>query len=161
MVLRPPRSNESRLRPKSFLLVARTGVPCPSQRSAFTATGMFHLAKTLAKFNIHITFYKHFFLTLPYLFTHSACDRKPSPGFKPLTPPSTPVSPCGTSTPGKHALREQTPPLHPHGPSPAPRSVHTQQPTNQQALPSLPFAVPCLPLNQDANNFSPEHRWAS
>ncbi|XP_072301106.1 ETS translocation variant 5a isoform X3 [Eucyclogobius newberryi] len=87
---------------------------------------------------------------MPYaekcLYSYSACDRKPSPGFKPLTPPSTPVSPCGTS----NTLREQSPPTHQHGPSPNPRPA--QQPPNQQALHSLPFAVPCTPINQDANN---------
>uniref|UniRef100_A0A673BBV0 ETS domain-containing protein n=1 Tax=Sphaeramia orbicularis TaxID=375764 RepID=A0A673BBV0_9TELE len=93
---------------------------------------------------------------MPYgekcLYSYSACDRKPTPGFKPLTPPSTPVSPCGpTSTAGTHPLSEQTPPPHPHGanPTPGPRPVHVQQPItasagapNQQALHSLPFAVP-------------------
>lgn len=110
---------------------------------------------------------------MPYgekcLYSYSACDRKHTPVFKPLTPPSTPVSPCGpTSTAGTHSLGEQTPPSHQHGanPTPGPRPVHTQQPLtssggppNQQALHSLPFAVPCPPINQDANNFSPEHRF--
>ncbi|KAK7913736.1 hypothetical protein WMY93_013947 [Mugilogobius chulae] len=88
---------------------------------------------------------------MPYaekcLYSYSACDRKPSPGFKPLTPPSTPVSPCGTS----NTLGEQTPPSHQHGPSPTPRPTQ-QPPSQQQAAHSLPFAVPCTPLNQDANN---------
>ncbi|CAL1583153.1 unnamed protein product [Knipowitschia caucasica] len=87
---------------------------------------------------------------MPYaekcLYSYSACDRKPSPGFKPLTPPSTPVSPCGTST----TLREQTPPTHQNGSSPTPRPA--QQPPNQQALHSLPFAVPCTSANHDASN---------
>ncbi|XP_042337260.1 ETS translocation variant 5-like, partial [Plectropomus leopardus] len=107
----------------------------------------------------------HFLLRL---FIHSACDRKPTPGFKPLTPPSTPVSPCGpTSTAATHPLSEQTPPPHPHVANQTPRPVHIQQPLtgspNQQALPvhshSPPFAVPCAPLNQDANTFTPEHRF--
>lgn len=111
-------------------------------------------------------------LTFPRLVTHSACDRKPTPGFKPLTPPSTPVSPCGsTSTAGAHPLSEQTPPPHPRvaNPNLGPRPVHIQHPItasacppNQQALPvhshSPPFAVPCAPLSQDANSFTPEHR---
>ncbi|XP_033843266.1 ETS translocation variant 5a isoform X2 [Periophthalmus magnuspinnatus] len=84
---------------------------------------------------------------MPYtekcLYSYSACDRKPTPGFKPLTPPSTPVSPCGAS----NTLREQTPPTPQHGPSPTPRP--TQQHPNQ--LHSLPFAVPCTPVTQDAN----------
>ncbi|XP_060944671.1 ETS translocation variant 5a isoform X1 [Limanda limanda] len=113
---------------------------------------------------------------MPYgekcLYSYSACDRKPSPGFKPLTPPSTPVSPCGpSSTPGTHPLSGQTPPPHSHVANPTqgpPRPVHVQQPItagppNQQALPghshSPSFAVPCAPVGQDANNFTPEHRF--
>ncbi|KAI9518805.1 ETS translocation variant 5 [Dissostichus eleginoides] len=101
---------------------------------------------------------------MPYgekcLYSYSACDRKPSPGFKPLTPPSTPVSPCGPSS-------AHTPPPHSHVANPT-RPVHVQQPItasagspNQQALSvhSPPFAVPCAPISQDANNFSPEHRF--
>lgn len=103
---------------------------------------------------------------------HSACDRKPTPGFKPLTPPSTPVSPCGSAgTPGAHPLSKQTPPPHSHAANPnlGPRPLHIQHPItastcppNQQALPvhshSPPFAVPCAPIGQDAANFTPEHR---
>lgn len=114
---------------------------------------------------------------MPYgekcLYSYSACDRKPTPGFKPLTPPSTPVSPCGpTSTAVTHPLSEQTPPPHPHvaNPNAGPRPVHVQQPitassgsANQQALPvhshTPPFAVPCAPISQDANTFTPEHRF--
>ncbi|XP_069577119.1 ETS translocation variant 5a isoform X2 [Brachyistius frenatus] len=114
---------------------------------------------------------------MPYgekcLYSYSACDRKPTPGFKPLTPPSTPVSPCGpTSTPGAHQLSEQTslPPPHPHvaNSTPGPRPLHVQQPLtasagppSQQPLPvhSPPFAVPCAPIGQDVSSFSPEHRF--
>ncbi|XP_030613687.1 ETS translocation variant 5a isoform X2 [Archocentrus centrarchus] len=114
---------------------------------------------------------------MPYgekcLYSYSACDRKPTPGFKPLTPPSTPVSPCGpTSTAVTHPLSEQTPSPHSHvaNPTPGGRPVHIQQsiaastgPPNQQALPvnshSPPFAVPCAPISQDANSFTPEHRF--
>ncbi|KAF0026923.1 hypothetical protein F2P81_021660 [Scophthalmus maximus] len=98
---------------------------------------------------------------MPYgekcLYSYSACDRKPTPGFKPLTPPLTPVSPCGPSgTPGAPPLSAQTPPPHPS---------HVASPTasSQQAIPghshSPPFAVPCAPLGQDANSFTPEHRF--
>ncbi|XP_026151816.1 ETS translocation variant 5a isoform X2 [Mastacembelus armatus] len=114
---------------------------------------------------------------MPYgekcLYSYSACDRKPIHGFKPLTPPSTPVSPCGpSSTAGAHPLSEHTPPPHPHvaNPNIGPRQVHIQQPItvsagppNQQALPvhshSPPFAVPCVPISQDASSFTPEHRF--
>lgn len=106
---------------------------------------------------------------------HSACDRKPPPAFKPLTPPSTPVSPCGpTSTAQPHPLSEQNPPPRANvaNPTPVPHPVHLQPPVKasagspaQQALPahshSPPFAVPHAPPNQDANSFTPEHRRAS
>uniref|UniRef100_A0A3B3UFH4 ETS variant transcription factor 5a n=1 Tax=Poecilia latipinna TaxID=48699 RepID=A0A3B3UFH4_9TELE len=53
---------------------------------------------------------------MPYgekcLYSYSACNGKPTPGFKPLTPPSTPVSPC---LPTSTALT-QTPPPHSHTP---------------------------------------------
>ncbi|XP_041857900.1 ETS translocation variant 5a isoform X1 [Melanotaenia boesemani] len=103
---------------------------------------------------------------MPYgekcLYSYSACDRKPTPGFKPLTPPSTPVSPCGpTSTAVTNPLSEQTPPPHPHVASSAPGPRLLQQPHSQQglAVPSPPFAVPCTPISQDANSFSPDHRF--
>ncbi|XP_072253636.1 LOW QUALITY PROTEIN: ETS translocation variant 5a [Leuresthes tenuis] len=95
---------------------------------------------------------------MPYgekcLYSYSACDRKPTPGFKPLTPPSTPVSPCGA------AAATQTPPPHPHVANPAPGRRPLQQ-APQQGLPghSPPFAVPCAPGSQDASSFSPEHRF--
>ncbi|KAM4731358.1 ETS translocation variant 5a isoform 2-T3 [Anableps anableps] len=98
---------------------------------------------------------------MPYgekcLYSYSACDGKPTPGFKPLTPPSTPVSPCVlTST----ALT-QTPPPHSHVANQTPAQRPLQQPPNQQTLlvHSPPFAVPCVPLSQDANSFTPEHRF--
>ncbi|XP_017276719.1 ETS translocation variant 5a [Kryptolebias marmoratus] len=82
------------------------------------------------------------------LYSYSACDRK----FKPLTPPSTPVSPCGPtqSPPPRHHVTNQSSQLNP-----------LQQAANQQALPvhSPPFAVPCAPVSQDANSFTPEHRF--
>ncbi|KAM4558418.1 ETS translocation variant 5a isoform 2-T2 [Odontesthes bonariensis] len=88
---------------------------------------------------------------MPYgekcLYSYSACDRKPTPGFKPLTPPSTPVSP------GTAAVSEQTPPPRPHVANP--RTPGLQQPT----VHGPPFAVPCAPASQDASSFPPEHRF--
>ncbi|XP_008294101.1 ETS translocation variant 5-like [Stegastes partitus] len=99
------------------------------------------------------------------LYSYSACDRKPAAGFKPLTPPSTPVSPCGAAA---HPLSEQTPPPHPHvaNQSAGPHQVHVQQPIaagggqNQPGLQvhSPPFAVPCAPVGQEGSSFTPEHR---
>ncbi|XP_061826926.1 ETS translocation variant 5a isoform X1 [Nerophis lumbriciformis] len=104
------------------------------------------------------------------LYINSACDGKSTPTFKPLTPPSTPVSPCGPA--GAHRLSEQSPPRPNVASLPAGlRPVHVQRqqhphpqstgPRNQPAHPvhSPPFAVPCAPIGQDANNFTPEHRF--
>lgn len=101
----------------------------------------------------------------------SACDRKSTSGFKPLTPPSTPVSPCGSiSAEGTHPLSEQTPPPHPlvANPTPGTHPVIVQQPIgastgfSDQQLEVLshspPFIMPCAPVNQDANSFTNEHR---
>ncbi|KAF3843538.1 hypothetical protein F7725_002387 [Dissostichus mawsoni] len=66
-----------------------------------------------------------------------------------------------------YSYSAHTPPPHSHVANPT-RPVHVQQPItasagspNQQALSvhSPPFAVPCAPISQDANNFSPEHRF--
>uniref|UniRef100_A0A1A8HME8 Ets variant 5a n=1 Tax=Nothobranchius korthausae TaxID=1143690 RepID=A0A1A8HME8_9TELE len=91
------------------------------------------------------------------LYSYSACDRKPTAGFKPLTPPSTPVSPSG---PSSTVLTRSPPPrCHIAAQSTGPHPL--QQSPNQQALPvhSPPFAVPCAPVGQDASSFTPEHRF--
>ncbi|XP_062390339.1 ETS translocation variant 5a isoform X2 [Sardina pilchardus] len=116
---------------------------------------------------------------MPYgekcLYSYSAYERKPTAGFKPLTPPSTPVSPCGsaTNTPqGSNPLHEPTPPPLVQGPTLAQRPLQQGQAAtasatpghSQRALPlhshsqSPPFAVPCAPLNHETP-FSPEHRF--
>uniref|UniRef100_M3ZSY1 ETS variant transcription factor 5a n=1 Tax=Xiphophorus maculatus TaxID=8083 RepID=M3ZSY1_XIPMA len=87
---------------------------------------------------------------MPYgekcLYSYSACDGKPTPGFKPLTPPSTPVSPC---LPTSTALTQTSPP-HCHTANQTPAQRALQHPPNQQAIlgHSPPFAV-----------FTPEHRF--
>ncbi|KAM8855535.1 ETS translocation variant 5a isoform 2-T3 [Spinachia spinachia] len=103
---------------------------------------------------------------MPYgekcLYSYSARDRKPTAAFKPLTPPPTPVSPCGPAgAAATHPLGEQAPPPRPHVATPGARPVHVQHQPEQQALHSRspPFALPCAPVNQDANSFSPEHRF--
>ncbi|XP_048875058.1 ETS translocation variant 5-like isoform X2 [Brienomyrus brachyistius] len=95
------------------------------------------------------------------LYSCSACDRKPVAGFKPLTPPSTPVSPCGPVT-----LQDQTlPPVPAQAPGPRPVHGHAAAPgpTRQRPLPlparSLPFAVPCLPVSHGDAAYSSEHRF--
>ncbi|XP_052461882.1 ETS translocation variant 5 isoform X1 [Carassius gibelio] len=107
---------------------------------------------------------------MPYgekcLYSYSAYERKPT-GFKPLTPPSTPVSPCGpTSALGTRPLHEQTPPSISNT-TLGQRLLHgqpsvTKSTPSQQALPhhgqSPPFAVPCPPLNRDTH-FNNEPRF--
>ncbi|XP_029702238.1 ETS translocation variant 5a isoform X1 [Takifugu rubripes] len=104
------------------------------------------------------------------LFSYSACDRKPTSGFKPQTPPSTPVSPCGpSSTTGTHPLREQIPPPHPHvaNPTPGTHPVHLRQPIRGSAVSpeqpvqghSPPFVVPCASITQHASTLASEHRF--
>ncbi|CAN9498597.1 unnamed protein product [Ophioblennius macclurei] len=71
------------------------------------------------------------------LYSYSACDRKP------LTPPSTPASPCGPLA--TRRPDEQTPPTLV---GPAHQEVHAP-----------PFAVPSAPLRRDANEVAPEQRF--
>ncbi|XP_051999042.1 ETS translocation variant 5-like isoform X3 [Xyrauchen texanus] len=99
------------------------------------------------------------------LYSYSAYERKPTAGFKPLTPPSTPVSPCGsTNTHGTRPMHEQTP-------SPVSNTTIGQgllhgQPSMTNSTPSQPalhresppFAVPCPPLNRDIH-FNNEPRF--
>lgn len=102
-------------------------------------------------------------------FIYSACDRKPTPGFKPETLPSTPASPCGPTGPaGTHPLSERTPPPHPHvaNPTPGRHPVHLRQPVRGSAGSpeqpvqghSPPFVVPCASINQHASSLASEPR---
>ncbi|XP_041936610.1 ETS translocation variant 5-like isoform X1 [Alosa sapidissima] len=120
------------------------------------------------------------------LYNYSAYGRKPNTFNKPLTPPSTPVSPCGSShTPVPHPLQKQSQPSH-HMPHPlqkqAPPSSHVQphrplmalqghvqqqqhrtHPLQQRTHPlhgqSPPFAVPHPPMNHHDVSYSAEHRF--
>uniref|UniRef100_A0AAY4B533 ETS domain-containing protein n=1 Tax=Denticeps clupeoides TaxID=299321 RepID=A0AAY4B533_9TELE len=95
------------------------------------------------------------------LYDFSAYERKPTPGFKPLTPPSTPVSPCAsTSTPAMNPMLKHSPnaPLaQTMGPRAMPGSSH-----NQRALPahcqSPRFSMLCPNLDHEGP-FSSEHRF--
>ncbi|XP_023837124.1 ETS translocation variant 5 isoform X1 [Salvelinus sp. IW2-2015] len=113
---------------------------------------------------------------MPYgekcLYSDSAYERKPGLAYKPLTPPSTPVSPCSsTNTPRTHPVSQQTPPPHQihnrnqaQGPHPLQPDHQAVGPAHNQQRPlplqSPPYAVPCPPslLSQDGN-YSPEHRF--
>lgn len=105
----------------------------------------------------------------PHCPQYSAYERKPTAGFKPLTPPSTPVSPCGSAnTLGTRPLHEQTPPPVStttlgqrvlHG-QPSMTKTSPSQTTLTHHSQSPPFAVPCPPLNHDPH-FSNEPRSVS
>ncbi|MBN3326829.1 ETV5 protein, partial [Atractosteus spatula] len=113
-------------------------------------------------------------LSMPYgekcLYSYSAYDRKPPVGFKPLTPPSTPVSPCGSAhTPVSRsvALHEQTSPPVPtqapgarplHGQTPPPGSTRSQRPHPLHSQ-TPPFAVPRPPVACPEGAYSTEHRF--
>lgn len=98
----------------------------------------------------------------------SAFDRKPFPFNKPLTPPSTPASPFGSSTSTathnvqKRAMQPaqtqtQGLPLLPvlnHSSTPPHQRAHT--PLHSQ---SPPFAVPCQPVNHPDASYSTDHRY--
>ncbi|RXM27806.1 ETS translocation variant 5 [Acipenser ruthenus] len=92
----------------------------------------------------------------------SAYDRKPPTGFKTLTPPSTPVSPCSSShTPGTHPLHGQTPPpVTAHNPlqEQTPPPAHSQR-THPLHTQTLPFAVPHPPLTHTEGQYGSEHRF--
>ncbi|KAJ8283048.1 hypothetical protein COCON_G00055670 [Conger conger] len=99
------------------------------------------------------------------LYSYSAYDRKPAIGFKPLTPPSTPVSPCGPAhAPGAHPLHEQTGPAHAPGPHPLhrqtaiPSGAHSHRPLPLHSQ-TPPFAVPCPPANHANPAYGAEHRF--
>ncbi|XP_077473433.1 ETS translocation variant 5a isoform X2 [Stigmatopora argus] len=118
-------------------------------------------------------------IAMPYrekcLYSFSACNKKSTPGFKPLTPPSTPVSPCGSaSTVGARTYNEPTPSPCTNGASlnREARMAHVPQQQQQllvqgaashnqppQSVHSPPYAVHCALIGQDANNFTPEHKF--
>uniref|UniRef100_A0A8C9WL92 ETS variant transcription factor 5a n=1 Tax=Scleropages formosus TaxID=113540 RepID=A0A8C9WL92_SCLFO len=101
------------------------------------------------------------------LYSYSAYDRMLGAGFKPLTPPSTPVSPCGsTHTPGVHTLQEQ-PLTSVSAQTPGPRPMHRQPAApsvthNQRTLPmsgqATLFAVPRPPVSH-SGTYSSDHRF--
>lgn len=166
MVRHLQRSNGNWVPPKSSPPVARIEVPCHMERSAFIATGIFLYPSQ------HQDFLVNMLSVMPdcsHFPQYSAYERKPTAGFKPLTPPSTPVSPCGSAnTLGTRPLHEQSPPPVSnttlgqrllHG-----QSSMTKTSPSQTTLPhhsqSPPFAVPCPPLNREPH-FNNEPRSVS
>ncbi|XP_048835243.1 ETS translocation variant 5-like [Brienomyrus brachyistius] len=94
------------------------------------------------------------------LYSYSAYDRKPTVGFKPLTPPTTPISPCGST----HTQAPQ--PQHPDRairPLQTPAAVPPATAHTPRTLPlhgqSPPFVVPCPPVSHSDAPYSTEHRF--
>jgi len=107
------------------------------------------------------------------LYNYSAYNRKPVNFNKPLTPPSTPASPCG---PSPHPLQRQATPTpasstnhmqSSQGPLAAALQAHAQlhrsHSLQQRPHPlqgqSPPFAVPHPPANHSNASYSIEHRF--
>ncbi|KAJ8415090.1 hypothetical protein AAFF_G00007880 [Aldrovandia affinis] len=102
------------------------------------------------------------------LYSYSAYDTKPAVGFKPSTPPSTPISTLGCAhTADTHPLQDQVPPTGPAqtlAPHPLPGQIATPSSGNGQLALSLnsrtqPFVVPCRPPSRPATAYSSEHRF--
>ncbi|XP_030637880.1 ETS translocation variant 5b isoform X1 [Chanos chanos] len=101
------------------------------------------------------------------LYNYSAYDRKPFSFNKPLTPPTTPVSPCGTAlNPQTRPLQKQvTPPIcsQRQGPAALLGQTHNRSPAHQTTHPlhsqSPPFAVPRPPVNHPNASYSSDHRF--
>lgn len=97
----------------------------------------------------------------PPLAPCSAYDRKPPAGFKPLTPPATPVSPTqpGSSLPAPavQAAAHGAPAAPLRSAVPAPRPLHEQR---QQtfAVPRPPHQPMHMPKMMSENQYPAEHR---
>ncbi|NXK92041.1 ETV5 protein, partial [Formicarius rufipectus] len=109
------------------------------------------------------------------LYNCCAYDRKPPAGFKPLTPPATPVSPAHPGpalpppppTPAVQAAAHGAVQAAAHGAAPAPHVLQEQRQQQQQQQPP-PFAVPRpphppmhMPKMMSENQYPAEHRQLS
>ncbi|NXY38738.1 ETV5 protein, partial [Pomatorhinus ruficollis] len=99
------------------------------------------------------------------LYNCCAYDRKPPAGFKPLTPPATPVSPAHPGAalpPPAPAVPAGAAHGAAHGAAPAP---HALQEPRQQQQQQPPFAVPRPPMHMpkmmSENQYPAEHRQLS
>ncbi|NXJ98198.1 ETV5 protein, partial [Corythaixoides concolor] len=91
------------------------------------------------------------------LYNCCAYDRKPPAGFKPLTPPATPVSPAhqGSALPAAPAVQAGA-----HGAAPAPHPL--QEPRQQTfAVPRPPHPPMHMPKMMSENQYPAEHRQLS
>ncbi|KAJ8350209.1 hypothetical protein SKAU_G00253390 [Synaphobranchus kaupii] len=93
------------------------------------------------------------------LYSYSAYDVKPAIGFKPLTPPSTPVlTPGPAHVTNMHPLQDQAPPAGLAQPlAPCPLHRQTDAPTSGNSQ-TTAFAVPCPPPCL-AKAYGSEHRF--
>lgn len=89
----------------------------------------------------------------------SAYDRKPAAGFKPLTPPATPVSPAH---PGPALPLPPPPapavPAAAHGAAPAPHALQEQRQQPPFAVPRPPHPPIHMPKMMSENQYPAEHR---
>lgn len=98
----------------------------------------------------------------PHLFLISAYDRKPFGFTKPLTSPSTPVSPCNsTHNPRTHPLQKRvTPPIHTQTQGLPAVTGHTHQRIHSTVhSQSPPFAVPRPPVSHPDASYNVDHRY--
>ncbi|XP_065096166.1 ETS translocation variant 5b isoform X2 [Paramisgurnus dabryanus] len=99
------------------------------------------------------------------LYNYSAFDRKPFSFNKPLTPPSTPASPFGSSTSAAtHPLQRRVMPPAQTQSQVLPSPAHSSTPPHQRAQTPLhsqspPFAVPCPPGKHPEASYNTEHRF--
>ncbi|KAM6945763.1 ETS translocation variant 5-like [Aplochiton taeniatus] len=98
------------------------------------------------------------------LYSYSAYDHKPN-SLKPLTPNSTPASPCGSAHTLGPRPHQRPPPAQLQGHSPSPHG-HASSPSpahHPQHLPqanhSQRFLVPRPPVNHTDASYSSEHRF--
>uniref|UniRef100_A0A8C1EUF4 ETS variant transcription factor 5b n=1 Tax=Cyprinus carpio carpio TaxID=630221 RepID=A0A8C1EUF4_CYPCA len=102
------------------------------------------------------------------LYSYSAFDRKPFTFNKPLTPPSTPASPFGSSTStATHTVQKRVMPpaqTQTQGLPLLPGPNHNSTPPHQRAQTPLhsqspPFAMPCPPVSHPDASYSTDHRF--
>ncbi|XP_072117667.1 ETS translocation variant 5-like isoform X1 [Mobula birostris] len=100
------------------------------------------------------------------LYSYSAYDRKPLAGFKPLSPPATPISPGHQNSPLPHLTPAAVPPPT-HGPTSSPvqaappATVPPPPPPQQQsfAVPQAPHPPLQMPQTLPESQYAPEHRF--
>ncbi|XP_005994347.1 ETS translocation variant 5 [Latimeria chalumnae] len=93
------------------------------------------------------------------LYNYSAYDRKPPTGFKPLTPPSTPVSPIHQNSPLPPPPQVSSVPTPDHTPAPSPHAIPKVPPQQTFAVPRPPHPLMQMAQSVSDAQYSPEHRF--